>query len=324
MRRIGTLDSQQHAERFADFLTTRGVSTQIEESHGHWNVWVRDEDLLDQSKADLDHFRQQPDAQEYLNAASKAQELRADEKRRQQKIASNKINVRDGWQAPFTKRAPLTAMLIGICIVVGMLSDSVLAPNQPAKFRSNQIFRGLSLYDPIHIVDPQWDGSAFVDVKRGQLWRLFTPAFLHRGFGHILFNLFVLHFFGGRIEGRQRWPRILILFMAGSSAGVMAEYFFSDANAVGFSGVGYCMFGYLWLYGLLAPDERLGVEPQNAVIFLGWLVAGFAGILESVLGMAVANWAHLGGLVAGAIVAAIAVWFERMTKNRKKRSAASA
>lgn len=334
MRRIGTLETQQYAERFADFLSTRGVSTQIEESKGRWSVWVRDEDLLDQSREDLDRFVQSPDADEYLNAVSEAQKLRAEEKRRQQKVANNRVNVREGWQAPFVQRAPLTAALIGICIVVGILSDSVFAPNNTAKFKSNPIYRGLSLYDPIEkrdsIGDPfqvrvesKQDGGAFTDIKRGQVWRLFTPAFLHRGFGHILFNLFVLHFLGGRIETRQRWPRILILFLAGSSAGVLAEHFFSNANAVGFSGVGYSLFGYLWVYGMLAPAERLGVEPQNAMIFLGWLVAGFAGILEAVFGMAVANWAHLGGLVAGALVAVVAVWFDREWKKRKKKPVAA-
>ena len=322
MRQIGTLETKQHAERFADFLSTQGISAQLEEGKDRWCIWVRDEDMLDQSREELVRFQQSPDSEEFLNAVVEAKKLRAEEQRRRQASANKNVEVRRNWQAPFTQRAPLTAALIGICIVVGMLSGSVLAPNQPQKFRTNPIFRGLSLFDPLHVADPKWDGDAFVDLKKGQIWRLFTPAFLHRGFGHILFNLFVLHYFGGRIESRQRWPRILILFLAGSSAGVLAEHFFSSANAVGFSGVGYALFGYLWFYGILAPQERFGVDSRNVMIFVGLLVAGFAGVLEAVFGMAVANWAHLGGLVAGAIVAAIAVWYDREFKKRKKKPVA--
>ncbi len=323
MRQIGSLDTEKTANRFADYLTTIGISTHVEASKENvWSVWVREEDQLAVSRKELDRFLENPEADEFVQAVSDAQRLRLEEAKRRKRAASKNIDVRERWSAPFAKRAPLTAILIGLCIVIGLLSGSVLAPNQPQKFRANPVFRTLSLYDPIHSIDPKWDGDAFVDIKRGQVWRLFTPAFLHRGFAHIVFNMFILHFFGGRIETIQRWPRILLLFLIGSAGGVLAEYFLSDATAVGFSGVGYCMFGYLWIYGLLEPGAGIGMEPQNVAIFLGWLVAGFAGILHAVFGMEVANWAHLGGLVAGVLAAVAAVWYDQFRRQKKEIAAA--
>lgn len=317
MRQIGSLQSKQHAERFTDFLATQGVSSQVEENAGHWSIWVRDEDQLDLSRAELDRFRETPDADQYVKATSAARQIRLEEQRRLERAARNKVDVRQNWTAPLTRRAPLTAALIAICVVIGLFSESVFAPMEPEKYQANRVFRALALFDPVHLLDRNWNGNTLVDVEGGQVWRLFTPAFLHRGFTHIIFNMFVLNFFGSRIESRQRWGRIAILFFVGSAAGVLGEYFYSDASVVGFSGVGYAMFGYLWAYGLIAPEKRLGMEPINVMIFVGWLVAGFAGILDKMLGMSVGNMAHLAGMLAGFAVAAIAVWYDRRPKNSK-------
>ena len=314
MRQIGSLHSQQHAERFSDFLATQGVSSQVEENDGHWCIWVRDEDQLDLSRAELDRFRETPDADQYVSATSTARQIRLEEQRRLERVARNSVDVRQNWNAPLTRRAPLTAALIAICVAVGLFSDSVLAPNDPAKFQANRVYRILALFDPIHLMDRSWNGNTFADVEGGQVWRLFTPAFLHLGFTHIIFNMFVLHFFGSRIESRQHWPRIAILFFVGSAAGVLGESLYSNASVVGFSGVGYAMFGYLWAYGMIAPEKRLGVEPINVMLFMGWLVAGFIGILDRMFGMSVGNVAHLAGMLSGFAVAAVAVWYDRRPK----------
>ena len=72
------------------------------------------------------------------------------------------------------------------------------------------------------------------------------------------------------------------------------------------SGVLYALFGYVWVRGKLDPLFSLVLPPATAVILMVWLVLGFVGKAGSV-----ANFTHLGGLIAGAIIGGTAALFAR-------------
>jgi GlpG protein len=322
MRRIGNLDTKQHADRFANYLTVQGIASQVDEHNGEWSIWIKDEDQLNDSRAELANFRENSDDPRYVTAAIEAQKVREQEQTRREQAASNRVDVRQTWNRSFTRRAPLTAALIGVSVVVGLLSDSVFQP-QAKKYVGNRVFRTLAFYDPQHFQDPDWlkAPNLLVDISHGQVWRLATPAFLHMGLTHLMFNMFMLYSLGGIIESRQHSLRILALFVMCSIAGNLGEYVFGNTG-VGMSGVVYGLFGYLWVYGLMAPQDRLGVRKDTIIILVAWLVLGFAGVLEKLLGVGVANWAHLFGMLMGMLVAVVAVWLDANLKKRKPPSAA--
>ena len=150
------------------------------------------------------------------------------------------------------------------------------------------------------------------DVQRGQLWRLFTSIFLHVDILHLLFNLYWFWMFGTLLErtfGHARTAFIVILLAIGSSAFAFAF----DRGGVGLSGVGYGLFGMLWVLSRYDHRFRATIGPNITTLFVAWF---FLCILATAAKIyAVANVAHLAGALLGALLGyAIAVpgWRLRM------------
>lgn len=132
----------------------------------------------------------------------------------------------------------------------------------------------------------------------GEWWRLVTAAFLHGSFLHIAFNMYVLFALGPTLERILGHSRYLILYVLAAIGGGVASYVFSDMRtvSVGASGAIFGLMGALVIAG-----RRLRYDVTQVLVLLGInVVIGF--IASGV------DWrAHLGGLVTGALVAAIMV-----------------
>lgn len=136
-------------------------------------------------------------------------------------------------------------------------------------------------------------------AMNGEWWRLFTSAFLHGSFIHIAFNMYVLFFLGPTLERILGHARFLILYILAAFGGSVASYWFSDMNTVSVGASG-AIFGLMG--ALVVAGRRLKYDITQVLVLLGInVVIGF--IAPSV------DWrAHLGGLVTGALVAAIMVF----------------
>src|SRR4029453_5340230 len=101
----------------------------------------------------------------------------------------------------------------------------------------------------------------------GEYWRLLTSALPHVDVFHLLFNLYWLWVFGSAVEGTfgQLRTAAIFLFFAGGSAA--AEYAVFEGG-VGLSGIGYGLFGLLWV--LSRRDERFrgAVDAQTVGLFV--------------------------------------------------------
>ena len=141
-------------------------------------------------------------------------------------------------------------------------------------------------------------------VWPGQPWRLVTSALPHIDPLHLAFNVYWLWVFGTLVEdelGPLRTGAILLLFAVGSAA---AEFAFM-AGGVGLSGVGYGLFGFLWLLGKSDGRFSDAVDGRTTQLFVGWF---FLCIVLTASGYApVANIAHgvgaLLGVMLGLVVA---------------------
>lgn len=140
-------------------------------------------------------------------------------------------------------------------------------------------------------------------VRRGEVWRLVTSIFPHLGALHLIFNLYWLWVFGTLVEevyGHFKTAGLFLLFAIGPNT---LEYAFSNGG-VGLSGVGYGLFGLLWI--LSRRDERFreAIDGKTIQLFVAWFFICVVLTLTNV--MSVGNIAHGSGAVLG-ILAAVAI-----------------
>ena len=140
------------------------------------------------------------------------------------------------------------------------------------------------------------------------LWSLvvapFTYALLHGGIGHLLLNGVMLAVMGQVLERRLGPARFLLLFAAGAAGGALAHVLiggFPQTPLVGASaGVG-------GLYGAGLVLQRRGVwlgpNTQALVALAGlFVIINLIGLVLPIFGY-IAYAAHLGGFIAGALLA---------------------
>ena len=161
---------------------------------------------------------------------------------------------------------------------------------------------GYLTFTPFQLVD----GKPVFDSMHGQYWRLVTPAFLHFGWLHIVFNSLWLWELGGKVERVMGHLNMFGLFLVIALVSNGSQYAFGgDGLFGGMSGVVYGLLGFSWVAPMLQPAWRIQPTPALMLFMVGWLVLCMAGLVE-VLGFgAIANAAHLGGLICGAVLGAL-------------------
>jgi len=150
-----------------------------------------------------------------------------------------------------------------------------------------------------------WAGASIsplfanAEIRRGQVWRLATSTLPHNGVLHLMFNLYWFWIFGTAVErvyGHSRTLLLIMLFAIGSSS---FQFALSDGG-IGLSGVGYGLFGFL--YVLSRHDNRFdgAVDQKTANLFVGWF---FFCVLTTITHVYnVANVAHAAGAIFGLIL----------------------
>tara|TARA_Y100001960_G_scaffold331932_1_gene430673 strand:+ start:4864 stop:5655 length:792 start_codon:yes stop_codon:yes gene_type:complete len=87
-----------------------------------------------------------------------------------------------------------------------------------------------------------------------QLWQLFSYMFLHAGFMHIFFNMFLLWMFGNQIESIWGTTKFISYYLiAGIGSGCFI-WLLSDSITIGASGA---VMAILFAYGYLYPNRTL-------------------------------------------------------------------
>ena len=154
---------------------------------------------------------------------------------------------------------------------------------------------------------PQLERALFFDsLDSGQYWRFITPIFLHFGLVHLVFNSLWLSMLGSRIEHLNGSSHFILLVLVTGAVSNMAQYLWSGSIYFGgMSGVVYALLGYIWIKHKLVPNPVSQLPPGIVGFMLGWLAVCMTGIVDVVLGVGVANAAHLGGLVIGMLLGLI-------------------
>ena len=145
-----------------------------------------------------------------------------------------------------------------------------------------------------------------------QPWRLITPILLHFSIWHILFNMYWLYQLGRLVETNQSRLYYLIFILVCAIFPNIVQLIMVGPYFGGASGLIYGLFGYVWICSKF--NLKSGYYMGNDIVFwmIGWLILGFTGFLGPI-----ANYAHLGGLVMGSLMA----WIQKVsnTKNHLSR-----
>ena len=144
----------------------------------------------------------------------------------------------------------------------------------------------------------------------GQWWRLVTPIFLHYSLLHLVFNLLWTWELGRRIELTQGSRRLLWLALVIGVVSNAAQFIMTGPLFGGLSGVIFGLMGYTWLSDRLKLGPGFGLPPALMTFMLIWLILGITGLIEKLGFGAIANTAHLVGLLAG-LACVLPAWLLR-------------
>ncbi|MBN1503991.1 MAG: rhomboid family intramembrane serine protease [Candidatus Eisenbacteria bacterium] len=164
-------------------------------------------------------------------------------------------------------------------------------------------------------------------LGKGMVWQFATYMFLHWGFFHLLFNMFLLWMFGSEIE--RYWGSgefLKYYFVTGVGGGVLSCVF-SPGSFIPIVGASGAIFGLLLAYGMAFPDRQIYIYflvPIRAKYLV--LILGAIELLAvaSPGGDGIARFAHLGGLLFGFLYIkrerfgfALRRRWGRLTRNRR-------
>jgi membrane associated rhomboid family serine protease len=212
-----------------------------------------------------------------------------------------------------TRRTPVvTLALIALCIATFGYELVVLAQGGEAAL--NELFETRGLV-PAEVVAAIGSGNPLSEP----VLDVFTSMFLHAGWLHLLGNMLFLWIFGANVEDRVGRTRFLLVFLVGGVVADAAQILSNPTSEAPMIGASGAIAAVLGAYLVLFPRARI-----QSLVFLGFfyqliavpalIVLGFWFLLQvadgigslgptTVVDGGVAVFAHIGGFVAGALLA---------------------
>jgi rhomboid protease GlpG len=299
MRSIGQLPDARQARVFHDFLVAQGIPNEVErETDGSWSVWIRDDDHLPTSQTWLARFMANPDGAEFSDAAAAAMKVRQAEA---QSLEDYHKRIRTR-RSLFPKLGGYGVGFLTYALIVACAAVAIYTKLGYDREALSHLF----------ITDPEMltmRDRSLHEVAQGEVWRLFTPMFIHFGPIHFIFNMLWLYQLGSMIEGRQSTMRLLLVVVITALVSNLAQYYVTGRPTFGgMSGVVYGLMGYIWIRGKFDRESGLFLDTQTVIYLLVWLVVCFTGMMGPV-----GNTAHLVGLLSGMSMG----WISARFRSRK-------
>ena len=141
---------------------------------------------------------------------------------------------------------------------------------------------------------------------------LLTSIFMHGGWAHLLGNMWFLWIFGDNIEDDMGKPRYIVFYLLTGLLASLTHVLLNLSSQIPSLGASGAISGVMGAYLLLHPKRRVTVLLMRVVTQVPGIVAvgiWFLFQLISGLGMlggeqtGVAYGAHIGGFIAGAVLA---------------------
>ena len=143
---------------------------------------------------------------------------------------------------------------------------------------------------------------------------IFTSMFMHAGWVHLIGNMLYLWIFGDNVEDSFGHVKFLVFYILCGIAATFGQVAVSSSSGVPNLGASGAIAGVLGAYILLFPRGQVrvmmgrGIIPMPALVVIGFwivlqLISGIGSISEAAETGGVAYMAHIGGFVAGLLLA---------------------
>ena len=186
----------------------------------------------------------------------------------------NKVNADQAKDVFEHKKPVITSILIILNILL------YIVPVLLGKYE--EVINNFCVYGPL--------------IRLGEYYRLLTGIFLHGGLFHLLFNCYALWIIGNQIESYMGRCKYLIIYLFSGLMGALFSITFSNYASIGASGAVFGLLGSMLYFGY-HYRIYLGsvIKSQIVPLIIFNLVLGF--IISGV-----DNFAHIGGLLGGALI----------------------
>ncbi|MBR5331192.1 MAG: rhomboid family intramembrane serine protease [Akkermansia sp.] len=188
--------------------------------------------------------------------------------------------------------------------------------------------------------------SWFTCFLEGEIWRLITYQFVHANFGHILFNMWALYFFGPAVEQAMGPRRYLLFYLVCGIAGALFSSLLAGLNLysslpdspqatlicnqlaefAGYTGQVHCwemipligasasIYGVMVACAFMYPDVQISLLFPPITLRLRTFAICVIGIATATILFNLSNAGgeagHLGGIIMGALI--MMAWKYRM------------
>lgn len=129
-----------------------------------------------------------------------------------------------------------------------------------------------------------------------EYYRLFTSGFLHADIFHLLFNCYTLYIIGEQLESFMGKGKYLIIYLFSLLMGSLMSITFNTTASIGASGAVFGLMGSLLYFGY-HYRVYLGNTLRSQIIPL--IVAN---LVYGAFVTGIDNFAHIGGLIGGALI----------------------
>jgi GlpG protein len=256
------------AQAFVDYMATQGVVLTLQQHQQQSDVWLADDAQEARVRSELEQFLANPGDARYLAASWSAGDT-----------ASGLRYQRYPFFATIKQKAgPFTLAMIAACVQV-YLAMQVMGDRTVMALLA-------------------WP---YADSLKYEFWRYFSHALLHFSILHITFNLLWWWYLGGPLEKRLGSGKLIVLTLISALLSGYVQAKFSGPLFGGLSGTVYALMGYVWLRGERDPESGIFMQRGLMAFAVLWIVLGYFDIL----GMSIANAAHVTGLLVGLAMAMV-------------------
>jgi len=190
-----------------------------------------------------------------------------------------------GLRGASSRFGPVTLTLIGLNVLVALATavSAVSVGNNPLRTFASPLQNAFA--------------TAPIVIDQGEWWRVLTSAFTHVSPVHLVLNMLALLVFGSELERQLGRGRYLTVYLVAALGGAAAIQLFAPPYG-GVVGASAAIYGLLGAMGVLLVSQKQDLRGLLTLLVINLAVSFLPGI----------SWqGHVGGLVAGALTAAVLV-----------------